>query len=111
MVMPEGNVVLVGPVGTGKTHRAIALGIACCQREHRVRYITVAELTNTLVEAKQNGRLSRKLGLLARFDVVVLDELGYVPFDKQGADLLFGFITRAYERRSLIVTTNLAVAR
>ena len=54
MVMPEGNVVLVGPVGTGKTHRAIALGIACCQREHRVRYITVAELTNTLVEAKQD---------------------------------------------------------
>jgi DNA replication protein DnaC len=105
------NVVLVGPVGTGKTHLAIALGIACCQREHRVRYITAAELTNALVEAKRDGRLARKLELFARFDVVVLDELGYVPFDKQGAELLFGFITRVYERRSLVVTTNLAFAR
>ena len=109
-VEKAGNVVLVGPVGAGKTHLAIALGIACCQRERRVRYITAAELTNALVEAKQDGRLSRKLELFARFDVVVLDELGYVPFDKQGADLLFGFITRVYERRSLIVTTNLAFA-
>ena len=109
-VEKAGNVVLVGPVGTGKTHLAIALGIACCQRERRVRDITAAELTNALVEAKQDGRLSRKLELFARIDVVVLDELGYVPFDKQGADLLFGFITRVYERRSLIVTTNLAFA-
>lgn len=110
-VEQAGNAVLVGPVGTGKTHIAIALGIACCQREHRVRYITAAELTNALVEAKKDGRLSRKIELFARFDVVVLDELGYVPFDKQGADLLFGFITRVYERRSLIVTTNLPFAR
>jgi DNA replication protein DnaC len=104
-VETAGNVVLVGPVGTGKTHLAIALGVACCQREHRVRY------TNALVEAKRDGRLSRKLESFARFDVVVLDELGYVPFDKQGAELLFGFITRVYERRSLIVTTNLAFAK
>lgn len=105
------NVVLVGGVGTGKTHLAIALGLACCQQEHRVRFTTAAELTNALVEAKAQGRLSRKLEQYARFDVVVLDELGYVPFDKQGADLLFGFITRVYERRSLIVTTNLAFAQ
>lgn len=105
------NVVLVGGVGTGKTHLAIALAMACCQREHRVRFTTAAELTNTLVEAKAQGRLSRKLEHYARFDVVVLDELGYVPFDKQGADLLFAFITRVYERRSLIVTTNLAFAQ
>lgn len=105
------NVVLVGGVGTGKTHLAIALGIACCQHEHRVRFTTAAELTNALVEAKTQGRLSRKLEQYARFDVVVLDELGYVPFDRQGADLLFGFITRVYERRSLIVTTNLAFAQ
>ncbi len=105
------NVVLVGPVGTGKTHLAIALSIAACQREKRVRFVTAAELTNTLSEAKSEGRLSRKLEYFARFDLVVLDELGYVPFDKLGADLLFGFITKVYEKRSLIVTTNLAFAR
>jgi DNA replication protein DnaC len=110
-VAEPANVVLVGGVGTGKTHLAIALGLACCQHDYRVRFITAAELTNTLVEAKQQHRLSRKLEQLARFDVVVLDELGYVPFDKPGADLLFGFITRVYERRALVVTTNLPFAR
>lgn len=110
-VAQAANVVLVGGVGTGKTHIAIALGMACCQNDYRVRFTTAAELTNMLVEAKSQGRLSRKLEQLARFDVVILDELGYVPFDKQGADLLFGFITRVYERRSLVVTTNLPFAK
>ncbi len=105
------NVVLMGEVGTGKTHLAIALGIACCQRYKRVRFTTAAELCNLLVEAKSVDRLSRKLEQMARFDLVVLDELGYVPFDKLGADLLFSFITKVYERRSLIVTTNLPFAR
>ena len=105
------NVVLVGEVGTGKTHLAIALGMACCQRGKRVRFTTAAELTNLLVESKSADRLSRRLDQMARFDVVVLDELGYVPFDKLGADLLFSFITKVYERRSLIVTTNLPFAR
>ena len=105
------NVVLLGPVGTGKTHLAIALGLACCQQEHRVRFTTAAELTNALVEAKREARTSRKLEQFARFDVVILDELGYVPFDREGADLLFGFIARVYERRSLIVTTNLPFAK
>lgn len=109
--VPEaGNVVLIGGVGTGKTHIAIALGLACCQNDYRVRFTTAAELTTMLVEAKSEDRLSRKLDQLARFDVVQIDELGYVPFDKQGADLLFGVITRLYEQRSLIVTTNLPFA-
>lgn len=107
----KSNVVLIGEIGTGKTHLAIALGVAVCQRERRVYFTTAAELTNTLVEAKQLGRLSRKLEQLARFDVVILDELGYVPFDKVGADLLFSFITKVYERKSLVITTNLAFAR
>lgn len=105
------NVVLMGEVGTGKTHLAIALGIACCQRGSRVRFTTAAELVNLLVESKADGRLSRRLEQMARYDVVVLDELGYVPFDKLGADLLFSFIAKVYERRSLVVTTNLPFAR
>lgn len=105
------NVILIGEVGTGKTHLASALGLAACQRGLRVRFITAAELCNTLLEAKSQDRLSRKLAQLARFDLVVLDELGYVPFDRVGADLLFGFIAQIYEQRSLIVTTNLPFAR
>lgn len=110
-VEEKANVVLVGGVGTGKTHLAIALGIACCQHGHRTRFTTAAELTTWLLEGKKEGRLSRRLEHLARFDVVVLDELGYVPFDKEGSDLLFGFITKVYERRSLVITTNLPFGR
>ncbi len=110
-VAEAANVVLIGGVGTGKTHLAIALGMACCQHDHRVRFTTAAELTNAFVEARRDGRLARKLEQLARYDVVILDELGYVPFDREGADLLFGFITRVYERRSLVVTTNLPFAK
>ena len=101
----------VGGVGTGKTHLSIALGMACCQHNYRVRFVTAAELVTLLVEAQQQGRLARKLDQLARFDVIICDELGYVPLDKAGADLLFGFISQRYERRSLVVTTNLPFAR
>ena len=101
----------VGGVGTGKTHLSIALGMACCQHDYRVRFVTAAELVTMLVEAQQQGRLARKLAQLARFDVVHVDELGYVPLDKTGADLLFGFISQRYERRRLVVTTNLPFAR
>ncbi len=105
------NAVLLGGVGTGKTHLAIALGMACCQQGRRVRFITAAELTTALIEAKAADRLSRKLEHFARFELVILDELGYVPFDRVGADLLFSFVTRVYERRSLLVTTNLPFGR
>ena len=75
-VAEAANVVLVGGVGTGKTHLSIALGMACCQHDYRVRFVTAAELVTLLVEAQQQGRLARKLDQLARFDVVILDELG-----------------------------------
>ena len=100
-VAEAANVVFVGGVGTGKTHLSIALGMACCQHDYRVRFVTAAELVTLLVEAQQQGRLARKLAQLARFDLVICDELGYVPLDKAGADLLFGFISQRYERRSL----------
>jgi len=105
------NVILIGEVGTGKTHLSIALGLAACQQGYRVLFTTTSELCNALVEAKAQDRLSRKLAQLARYDLLLLDELGYVPFDKLGADLLFGFIAKVYEQRSLIVTTNLPFAR
>lgn len=110
-VEQHGNVVLVGGIGTGKTHLAIALGMACCQREQRVRFLTAAEAANELSEAKRQGRLLRKLEQLARFDLLVLDELGYVPFDRNDADLLFGLVTKVYEKKSLVITTNLPFAR
>jgi DNA replication protein DnaC len=110
-VARQENVVLVGEVGTGKTHLSIALVVACCQKDLRARFTTATQLVNTLAEAKAQGRLERQIEHLARFDVVCVDELGYVPFDRQGADLLFNFISRMYERRSLIVSTNLPFAR
>ena len=105
------NVVLVGGVGTGKTHLVIALGMACYQHNYRVRFLTAAELVTLLVEAQQQGRLTRKLDQLARFYVVILDELSTHRSPPAGADLLFGFISQRYERRSLVVTTNLPFAR
>ena len=75
-VADAANVVLVGGVGTGKSHLSIALGMACCQHDYRVRFVTAAELATLLVEAQQQGRLARKLAQLARFDVVIVDELG-----------------------------------
>lgn len=110
VAQPE-NVVILGEIGTGKTHLASAIGFACCQHGYRVRFLTAGELTTALVEAKAASRLSRKLEQLARFDLVIIDELGYVPFDREGANLLFAFIAKVYEHRSLIVTTNLPFAR
>jgi DNA replication protein DnaC len=101
------NALLVGNSGTGKTHLAIALGFSACAQGRRVRFFTVTELITELLEARQERHLQRTLKQLERHDLLVLDELGYVPFSRPGADLLFEVISRAYERVSLIVTTNL----
>lgn len=101
------NVLLVGNVGTGKTHLALALAFAACAQGNRVRFFSVTGLVTYLLEQRETGKLERLQKQIERNDLLVLDELGYVPFSKAGAELLFEVVSRAYERRSLIVTTNL----
>jgi DNA replication protein DnaC len=101
------NILLVGNSGTGKTHLATALAFGACQQGRKVRFLTVTGLVTQLTEAREEKQLERLLKLLGRYDLLVLDELGYVPFSKLGAELLFEVVSRAYERLSLIVTTNL----
>ena len=101
------NILLVGPSGTGKSHLATALGMAACAQGKRVRFFRVTELITQLLEAKEERQLLRYRQAISKLDLLVLDELGYVPASKAGAELLFDVIATAYERHSLIVTTNL----
>jgi len=101
------NVLLVGNPGTGKTHLSIALGFAACSQGKRVRFTTTTAMVTALLEARESRTLQRSQKQLERLDLLILDELGYVPFSKAGAELLFEVISRAYERTSLILTTNL----
>ena len=105
------NVLLVGNPGTGKTHLATALGIEACGRGKKVRFWRVTELITQLMEAREERILGRMKGQLAKLDLLILDELGYVPASKLGAELLFDVISTAYERTSLIITTNLPFER
>ncbi len=101
------NVLLIGASGTGKTHLATALAMEACARGKRVRFYRVTELATQLLEAREERLLSRLKLQLSKLDLLVLDELGYVPASKVGAELLFDVISTAYERSSVIVTTNL----
>ena len=101
------NILLIGNSGTGKTHLATALAFTACAQGRRVRYFTATGLVTHLLEKREERGLERFHKQLERHDLLVLDELGYVPFSKTGAELLFEVVSRAYERTSLIVTTNL----
>lgn len=100
------NIVLLGNQGTGKTHMAIALGRAACRQGKRVAFTTAAGLANDLAEAQAAYKLSRLEASLARVDLLIVDELGFVPFNATSAQLLFGVLSARYERGSVIVTTN-----
>jgi DNA replication protein DnaC len=100
------NVLLAGEIGTGKTHVATALGVEACRQGHRVRFATAAGLTNELLEAQAAHRLGRFESSLLRFQLLILDEVGFVPFSKIGSDLLFSFLSALHEQVSLIVTTT-----
>ena len=102
------NVLVAGNSGTGKTHLATALAFAACAQGRRVRFFTVTGLVTQLLERREERSLERAQRQLERMVLVVLDELGYVPFSKSGGEVLFEVVSRAYERTSLIVTTNLA---
>jgi DNA replication protein DnaC len=101
------NVLLLGNSGTGKTHIALALGLAACQRGHRVRFTTAAALVHELMEARDEKRLLRFQKQLASYELLIVDELGFVPLSKTGAELLFEVFSQRYERSSTLVTSNL----
>lgn len=105
------NLVLYGGVGTGKTHMAIALGIAACEKGLSVRFYTVTELVLKLTESYKAGTLERLVRDLKQLDLLILDEWGYVPVDREGSQLLFRVIADSYESKSLILTTNLEFSK
>ncbi len=101
------NIIALGPSGTGKTHVALGLGLAACQKGLKVRFITAASLVHELIEAVDERRLQRFQKQLTSQNLLIIDELGFVPLSKTGAELLFEVISQCYERGSIIITSNL----
>jgi DNA replication protein DnaC len=101
------NALLLGNSGTGKIHIALALGLAACQKGYRVRFTTAAAMVHELIEAKDEKRLLRYQKQMAAYDLLIVDELGFVPLSKTGAELLFEVFSQRYERGSTLVTSNL----
>jgi DNA replication protein DnaC len=104
------NIIFLGRSGTGKTHMATALGIEACKNNYRTRFVSCYGLVNELIEARQERELQRLLQRYSRYDVIILDEVGYVPFSKEGSELLFQVLSERYEKGSIVITTNLGFA-
>jgi DNA replication protein DnaC len=104
------SILLVGNPGLGKTHVAIGLALAACRQGHRVRFYNAAGLVNELIQAQEEHRLPRLLAMALKQQLIVLDELGFIPFSPTGAQLIFQFCSTLYERAAMIVTTNLRFA-
>lgn len=102
------DVILAGPIGTGKTHIAVALGVEAARRGFRVMFSRASDLVQELREARDSRSLGRLQRRVLRASLLIVDELGFVPFDRAGGELLFNLLSQRYERRSTVVTTNLA---
>ncbi|WP_406116144.1 IS21-like element helper ATPase IstB [Kitasatospora purpeofusca] len=100
------NAVFLGPPGTGKTHLATGLAVRACQAGHRVAFATATQWVDRLAAAHHTGRLQDELVKLSRYPLIVIDEVGYIPFEAEAANLFFQLISNRYERASVIVTSN-----
>ena len=110
-VKKKENIIMYGNSGTGKTHLSIAIGIKCCNENMKVGFYRTAGLVNRLIEAKEKNELSKFLNKLSKLDLLICDEWGYVPLNKEGGQLLFQVISDFYETKSLIITTNLEFSK
>ena len=105
------NLIMIGNPGTGKTHLAIAIGVKACQMGLKTKFFSVTELVLKLAEARKQGTLEKLVKDLQKQDLLILDEWGYVPVDRDGSQMLFRIVSDSYERKSLILTTNLEFSK